>query len=224
MKGVAGRYDLVVIDPLNDALAATKSKHENEDYVTFYMRLVQPLVDAGVAVVILANVGHAEDAQERPIGPAAQGHKADLMFSSKAHDDPPSLTITLTKVRSIRAAFAEGATWKCDEKTLKVERVDDLGVSGTPSRPKAPREHQREQRRAAVLKAVSEKRRSARQVAAITGISRPTVQAILDWLGAHGKIDSTADGWGVATKSRTLGNLTLVATPREPEKPEDGES
>ena len=66
VKGVAGRYDLVVIDPLNDALAATKSKHENEDYVTFYMRLVQPLVDAGVAVVILANVGHAEDAQEQP--------------------------------------------------------------------------------------------------------------------------------------------------------------
>ena len=129
------------------------------------------------------------------------------MFSSKAHDDPPSLTITLTKVRSIRAAFAEGATWKCDEKTLKVERVDDLGVSGTPSRPKAPREHQREQRRAAVLKAVSEKRRSARQVAAITGISRPTVQAILDWLGARkNRFDSGR-----------LGGGNKVENPREPD-------
>ena len=193
IEGIGKRYDIVVVDPLNDALAATQSKHENEDYVAFFKRLIAPLRESGTAVVMLDNVGHAEDAQDRPIGPSSKGHKADLVFSCTVQQDPKALRLTAKKVRSVRAAFGEGATWECDEATL---RVAPINGPVTASRPKRPRERQREERKAAILAAVSEKRLSARQIAASTQIPRATLSDLLDALCADGKIDSTAEGWG----------------------------
>lgn len=130
----AGSFDAIIIDPLNDALAATRHGHENDDYITFYTTLIEPVRTLGAAVVMLDNVGHSEGAQDRPIGASAKGSKADLMFSCLAEDNPPMLRLKATKVRSVRAAFKKGTTWACPEDTL---RLKSLGVFEAAAPPRS---------------------------------------------------------------------------------------
>ena len=58
-------FDVVGIDPLS-AVASTLDldfDKSNAEFVRFYDRLVQPLATAGVAVVMLDNIGHAIEAR-----------------------------------------------------------------------------------------------------------------------------------------------------------------
>src|SRR5439155_2004916 len=81
-----------------------------------------PLTDAGAAVVMVDNIGHAEEARSRAKGVSGKGDKADLTFSCKAIADPPGLVVRCQKVRTIRAAFRVGDEWIFERDTQRVER------------------------------------------------------------------------------------------------------
>jgi hypothetical protein len=191
IAGLGEFYDVLIIDPLGDALEAVELEDKNSDYRRFYLKLIEPLRTHGVAVVMLDNVGHADDAQERPIGPSAKRHKADLEFSSVVQDDPLALRLTATKVRSSLSPFTKGTTWVCDEEKLEVKVI---GVLPSTKR-KTHRQQQREERLRALLKVLSGNPRSVRQLAATTEIPKSTVQELLDSLCEQGKVGKTDDGW-----------------------------
>jgi 5S rRNA maturation endonuclease (ribonuclease M5) len=137
IKQVAARYEVVIVDPLGDALLALPLDDRNRDYRKFYTRLVEPLAAAGVAVVMLDNVGHSEDARERPIEQSAKVHKADLTFACSVQADPVGLRIKCTKTRSERCAFRVGDVWLFDEATRKLS--DPItGKLAEPVKPTAP--------------------------------------------------------------------------------------
>lgn len=93
----------------------------NADYVAVYDRLVQPLVTAGLLVVLLDNVGHALDAKNRAKGASAKSDRADLTFSCKLVTRPvPAMILTAQKVRSVRAGFQRDASWIFDHETMRV--------------------------------------------------------------------------------------------------------
>lgn len=131
----AARYDVVVIDPLGDALEAVDLEDKNREYRRFYLRLIEPLRNAGPAVLMLDNVGYAEDAQHRPIGPSAKKHKADLVFSCTVQEEPLALRIVARKVRSVRAAFRKDSVWLCEEKTATTRLLEGVfeGVESAPA-------------------------------------------------------------------------------------------
>lgn len=64
-----------------------------------------------VALLMLDNIGHGEDASKRPMGVAGKGHKVDVKLSSKRREDPLALVITAEKARPIRAPFRKGTKW-----------------------------------------------------------------------------------------------------------------
>ena len=100
-------FDVVLIDPLS-SVASTLGldfDRSNGDYVAVYDRLVQPLVTAGLLVVLLENIGHAIEAKNRAKGASAKSDRADLTFSCKLVTRPvPAMILTAQKV----AAFAQG--------------------------------------------------------------------------------------------------------------------
>jgi hypothetical protein len=117
-------YELVAIDPLSSVASALDLDFDksNAQFVAFYDRIVQPIAAAGVAVVMVDNVGHAEEARSRAKGVSAKSDRADLTFSCKAIADPPALVVRCQKVRSVRAAFRVGDEWKFDRDTQQIER------------------------------------------------------------------------------------------------------
>jgi hypothetical protein len=117
-------YAVVAIDPLASVASALDLDFDksNAQFIAFYDKLVQPLTDAGVAVVMIDNIGHAEEARSRAKGVSGKGDKADLTFSCKAIADPPGLVVRCQKVRSIRAAFRVGDEWVFERDTQRVEK------------------------------------------------------------------------------------------------------
>jgi len=61
VEAVPRRYDILVIDPLSAVASALDLDFEksNQEFGTFYDRLIQPITADGIAVVLLDNVGHA---------------------------------------------------------------------------------------------------------------------------------------------------------------------
>src|SRR5262249_23176288 len=54
LLGISGAYDLVAIDPLSSVGSALDLDFEgNADFIRFYDRLVQPVISAGVAIVLV---------------------------------------------------------------------------------------------------------------------------------------------------------------------------
>jgi hypothetical protein len=121
---VAARYALVAIDPLSAAAAALDLDFDkaNAEYIRFYDRLIQPLTAAGVAVVLVDNVGHAEDARARAKGASAKQDRADLTFSCSPSTTPPGLIVKAAKVRSIRASHQRGDEWLFLRDTQRIVR------------------------------------------------------------------------------------------------------
>lgn len=117
-------YDGLVVDPLS-AVASTLDldfDKSNAEFVKFYDRLVQPLVNAGMFVVLLENVGHAQEARHRAKGASAKSDRADLTFSCALQSHPEqALIITAHKVRTIRAPFQRGTEWIFDRETQRIE-------------------------------------------------------------------------------------------------------
>lgn len=82
---------------------------------------MQPLVTAGMAVVMLENIGHAIEARSRAKGASAKQDRADLTFSCKLRAQPVGLIVTAHKVRTVRAPFNRGDAWTFDRDTQRVE-------------------------------------------------------------------------------------------------------
>ena len=74
LEQIRERYDVLVADPVSAIASALNLDLDrvNAEWVRFYDRLVQPLVDAGVAVVLPDNIGHATEARGRPKGASAK--------------------------------------------------------------------------------------------------------------------------------------------------------
>lgn len=129
---VQDRFEVVLVDPLSTAASALDLNFydSNADFVRFYDRLVQPLVDVGVAVVMLDNIGHDPSTHNRAKGASAKGDRADLTFSCRLQPQPLGLVLVAHKVRSVRTAFSSGARWIFDRDTQSVEY---LGAEATAS-------------------------------------------------------------------------------------------
>ncbi len=185
---VSKHYDLIVIDPLGDALSVAKVGSENSDYVDFYKARIEPLRNHDTAVVMLDNIGHSEDARQRAMGQSAKGHKADLIFFCTAQQNPLALTITLDKVRTIRTTLKKGDSWLIAESDLKV-------VGTAAVRKAAPNPTLSERRRAALLAAVPDDAEMAQddviKVASVEWgeeLTRETARDILANLELHGHV------------------------------------
>jgi hypothetical protein len=117
-------YAVIAIDPLSSVASALDLDFDksNAQFVAFYDRIVQPITAAGVAVVLIDNVGHSEEARSRAKGVSAKSDRADLTFSCKAISEPPALLMRCQKVRSVRAAFRVGDEWMFQRDTQRIER------------------------------------------------------------------------------------------------------
>jgi len=129
INGIAAQFDVVAIDPISSVASALDFDFDksNAEFVTFYDRLIQPLVDRGVAVLLLDNIGHATEARSRAKGASAKQDRADLTFSCVLKAHPASLIITARKVRSVRAPFKRGDEWLFDRETQTVTRQSESG-------------------------------------------------------------------------------------------------
>ena len=131
-------YDGLVVDPLS-AVASTLDldfDKSNAEFVKFYDRLVQPLVNAGMFVVMLENVGHAQEARHRAKGASAKSDRADLTFSCALQSHPEqALIITAHKVRTIRAPFQRGTEWIFDRETQRIQPREERGEQPAAFRP-----------------------------------------------------------------------------------------
>ena len=199
---VSAVYDVVIVDPLGDVMAALNLEDKADHYVRFYKRLVEPLRTAGVAVVILDNIGHAEDAQHRPSGTSSKMNKADLLFSCTARDEPPALLITCTKVRATRARVRKGDTWLFTESTQEIEAQGRQALLTPPKRDW--REERQREARLAVLEALTAEPRSERDVVRVSGVARTTAQRALDWLAHRDGAVKTGAGWTVGGRGGPL--------------------
>jgi hypothetical protein len=133
---IVARYDVVALDPLSAVASALDLDFDksNADFVRFYDRLIQPLVDDGRAVVMLENIGHATEARSRAKGASAKQDRADLTFSCTLRSNPTGLLITARKVRTVRAAFSRGDQWLFERDTQRVIRQAG-GTEDEPWRP-----------------------------------------------------------------------------------------
>jgi hypothetical protein len=124
IDGIAGSYEVVAIDPLSAVASAIDLDFDksNADYVRAFDRLVQPLRDRGVTVIIVENIGHDPDAKRRAKGVSAKGDRADLTFSCSATTNPVGLAIRAHKVRSVRAPFRRGDEWLFERDTQRIVR------------------------------------------------------------------------------------------------------
>jgi len=120
-EGVAQLYRVVVFDPLSAVESAVGLNFEqrNTEYIRFFDRIVQPVTARGVSVVLIDNVGHAEEAKNRAKGASAKSDRADLTFSCALVSD--GLLVKAHKIRSVRAAFSRGQTWLFVKATQMIE-------------------------------------------------------------------------------------------------------
>ncbi|HUA10511.1 MAG TPA: hypothetical protein VMA83_00735 [Solirubrobacteraceae bacterium] len=116
------KFVTVVFDPLAAVASALGLDFDtaNSDYDRFYDRLVQPLVNAGVSVVLLDNIGHAIDARTRARGASAKGARADITVHAAHASNPEGLKLTIDKVRPVRAPFRRGDAWLFTRATLEL--------------------------------------------------------------------------------------------------------
>lgn len=122
VETVVDSYALIAIDPLSAAAAALDLDFDksNHDYIRFYDRLVQSLTGRGVAVVLVDNVGHAEEARARAKGASAKSDRADLTFTCSPSAAPAGLAVKAGKVRSVRAGHQRGDEWLFLKDTQRV--------------------------------------------------------------------------------------------------------
>src|SRR5207248_289693 len=113
VEGIVACYELLAIDPLSAVASALDLDFDksNAEFIRFYDRLVQSLTTRGVAVAMVDNVGHAEDAKRRAKGASAKSDRADLTFSCTLSTNPVGLIVKAQKVRSVRAGFQRGDEW-----------------------------------------------------------------------------------------------------------------
>jgi len=124
VQGITARYAVVALDPLSAVASALDLDFDksNAEFIRFYDRLIQPLTTGGVTVLIVDNIGHAEDAKRRAKGASAKSDRADLTFSCSPSASPVGLTVRAQKVRSVRAGFQRGDEWVFVKDSQRIER------------------------------------------------------------------------------------------------------
>jgi len=129
IDGIVSRFDILAIDPLSAVASALDLDFDNSnrDYVRFYDRLIQPLTDRGLAVVLIENVGHDLSGKRRAKGASAKGDKADLTFSCSRSTNPVGLIVKAQKVRSIRAGFQRGDEWLIARDSQRIQHIAQHG-------------------------------------------------------------------------------------------------
>ena len=102
---------MVALDPLSSVASALEADFDtsNAEYAAFFDAPIRPLVQCGVTVLLVDNVGHNVEAK----GVSAKQDKADVILAGKAASVPSgaALALTVTKARSMRAPFRKGARW-----------------------------------------------------------------------------------------------------------------
>jgi hypothetical protein len=133
--GVAERYKVIALDPLSSVASSLDLDFDksNADYAAFHDRLLKPITDRGVSVLLVDNIGHDPDAKGRAKGASAKQDKADVILSCKRCAQPEGLLVSATKVRSVRAPFARGDRWTFARETLRVERDHGEQQDGRPT-------------------------------------------------------------------------------------------
>ena len=128
VSGIVGAYEIVAIDPVSAVASALSLDFDksNDDWVRFYDRLIMPLTSAGVLVLLLDNVGHAEDAKRRAKGASAKSDRADLTFSCSLCAEPVGLLIKAHKVRGVRAGFRRGDEWLFAKDSQRITRREGM--------------------------------------------------------------------------------------------------
>jgi hypothetical protein len=123
VQGITARYAVVALDPLSAVASALDLDFDksNAEFIRFYDRLIQPLTTGGVTVLIVDNIGHAEDAKRRAKGASAKSDRADLTFSCSPSASPVGLTVRAQKVRSVRAGFQRGDEWVFVKDSQRIE-------------------------------------------------------------------------------------------------------
>jgi hypothetical protein len=126
LEGIVASYDLLAIDPLSAVASALDLDFDksNAEFIRAYDRLLQPLTAAGVAVVLVDNVGHAVEAKARAKGVSAKQDRADITFSCALSANPVGLILKAHKVRPVRAAFRRGDEWIFLRDSQTIERRD----------------------------------------------------------------------------------------------------
>lgn len=133
LAGIADRYSVVVIDPLSSVASTLALDFDNNtQYLQFHDRIVEPLKLRGCSPVLIDNVGHSENAQERPSGGAAKMWRQDLQYSCKATSHPvPGLVIQCKKVRGVRVPWSVGDKWLFERDSQRITR--DAPAAATPA-------------------------------------------------------------------------------------------
>ena len=140
VAGIVEAYDIVIVDPIAAAASALDLDFDasNREFVSWYDRLIQPLVTAGVTVPLVDNVGHATDARKRAKGVSAKSDKADLTFACRLQQTGRrGLIIEARKVRSVRAHIHHGERWLFVEQSRSIEHLGHDERQGDNFRPTA---------------------------------------------------------------------------------------
>jgi hypothetical protein len=139
-REVSVYFSVVIKDPASSVGSALGLNFDNanDEWVLFWRRLVEPLRAAGVTVIVLDNVGHAEDARTRAKGASAKQDKADLTFHCKLQSNPAALTVTAAKVRPTRAAFKRGDSWLFDRDTMNIVPLTSTAIAAGTAKPFRP--------------------------------------------------------------------------------------
>jgi hypothetical protein len=195
--GITVAYQILAIDPVSAVASALMLDFDksNDDWVRFYDKLIRPLTAGGVTVLLLDNVGHAEEAKRRAKGASAKSDRADLTFSCALCAEPVGLLIKAHKVRSVRAGFQRGDEWLFAKDTHRIlvrGRGEDHGSTFRPTG-----QMQR------VSEAVEqEPGLSKRAIRATVGGKAATVDLALELLISEGNIAANQDGQ--ATRHRSI--------------------
>jgi hypothetical protein len=104
--------DLVVFDSSRSHLTPLRLKEESsDDYSAFTTALVDPLMRAGVTVIVLDNTGHAE--KERARGTSAKEDLCDVAFTMKVLSAFSSARQGRVELRCIASRLGEiDGTWQ----------------------------------------------------------------------------------------------------------------
>lgn len=185
-EDVSASFDVVAIDPVSAVAEALDMNFDKNNYewTRFYDRMIEPLTTRGVAVVMLDNIGHAEDARDRAKGASAKGDKVDLTFACKPIGD--ALILKVTKVRSVLAAFACGDQWIISKDAQYLEPY------GVAARPKPFRPTNIMQKISEAIEA--QPGLSRREITAAVARSSRYAGAALKLLVAEGYVEVRQDG------------------------------
>lgn len=208
---IAPRYEVLGIDPLSSVAAALDLDFDksNAEYVRFHDALIQPLVAAGVTVLLVDNVGHDPDAKARAKGASAKQDRADLTFSCSLTANPPGLIVKANKVRSVRAPFRRGDEWLFVRDTQRIVSRSHSDDEPTTFRPTGQMQRVSE----AVEQASGLSKRAIRTT---VGGKAATVDLALELLIAERHIAAEQDGQAVRHTSLKPYREPTVSTVSRP--------